>query len=270
MEGHVWPDSMARLLYYFAAWTDSGCLIGCSHEHGTVSEAVACFAWAGGYVVAVENGVLRGLTAEEEAQFQRAFDAAFDKPAAVEAFHYDISGYALMIPVRLADRRAWMTWMRYETYGQALANARQGNKIVPFGSAEWTNLRMGVEPALPIPAVEPPKRQLHRCKEESLVEFVLRFLDEYGFGEQAAPADASCDSNSAPARLQRHNDSSAATFDMQKAMLVSLIDFSDLVLDWLNRWEVSELERMHAKQVPVWLETLRDRARRTLEREVVD
>jgi hypothetical protein len=258
-------------LYYFAAWTDSGCLIGCSHEHGTVSEAVACIACAGGYVIAVENGVLRALTAEEEAQFQRAIDAAYrDRPAAVEDFHYDTSGYAVMIPVRLVDRRAWMTWMRYETYGQALANARQGNKIVPFGSAEWTNLRMGVEPALPIPAVEPPKGRLHRSKEESLVEFVLRFLDEYGFGEQAAPSDASCDSNAVPARFQLRNDSSTAASDMQKVMLVSLVDFIDLVLNWLNTWELSELERMHAKQVPVWLETLRDRARRTLEREVVD
>ena len=49
-----------------------------------------------------------------------------------------------------------------------------------------------------------------------------------------------------------------------------LIGFIDLVLDWLNSWEVSELEQMHAQQVPVWLETLRDQARRYLEREVVD
>ena len=56
---------------------------------------------------------------------------------------------------------------------------------------------------------------------------------------------------------------------MQRDSLVLLIGFIDLVLDWLNSWEVSELERMHAKNVPVWLETLRDRARRTLEREDV-
>ena len=58
-------------IYYFAAWTDCGCLLGCSHEHGTVGEAVACFSCAGGYVVAVENGVLRALTTKEELRLVR-------------------------------------------------------------------------------------------------------------------------------------------------------------------------------------------------------
>jgi len=244
-------------LYYFAAWTDSGCLLGCSHEHGTVGGAVACFSCAGGYVVAVENGVLRALTAEEESQFQLAISAAYrDRPT---AFHYDTtSGYTVMIPVRFADRWAWTTWMRCDTYEQAVANARTGDKIVPFGSTEWTNLRRGGEPALPVPAVEPRAHRLHRYTGECLVEFVHRFLDDYGFGQQATLSDSSLNSNVVPG--VRH-------YDMQRVTLVLLLDFIDLVLDWLNRWEVSELERMHAKQVPVWLETLRDRARRTLERE---
>ena len=59
-------------LYYFAAWTDSGCLLGCPHEHNTVSAATACISCAGGYVVAVENSVLRALTDVEEADFQYA------------------------------------------------------------------------------------------------------------------------------------------------------------------------------------------------------
>ncbi len=59
-------------LYYFAAWTDSGCLLGCSHEHRTVTSAVACISCAGGYVVAVEDGILRQLTEKEEAEFQYA------------------------------------------------------------------------------------------------------------------------------------------------------------------------------------------------------
>ena len=52
--------------YYSAAWTDSGFLLGCSHEHETILEADSCIACAGGYVVGVENGVMRSLTAEEE------------------------------------------------------------------------------------------------------------------------------------------------------------------------------------------------------------
>jgi hypothetical protein len=48
-------------LYYFAAWTESGCLLGCDHEHNTVSSAVACTATGsvGAHVVAVEKGKLR-------------------------------------------------------------------------------------------------------------------------------------------------------------------------------------------------------------------
>jgi len=195
-------------IYYFAAWTDSGCLLGCSHEHATPGEAVACIDCAGGYVVAVEKGVLRALTANEEARFQSAMDAIHDKQASIE-------------------------------------------------------------PALPTPAVYGPNGRLHRFRGERLLDFVLRFLDCYDLGERA-PSDASWDSNDAPARLHHHNDDSTPAFDMQRESLVLLIGFIDLVLDWLNSWEVSELERMHAKQVPVWLETLRDRARRALEREVVD
>ena len=59
-------------LCYFAAYTDSGCLIGCEHEHATVISAVACISSAGGYVIAVENHRLRELNDTEEAEFQLA------------------------------------------------------------------------------------------------------------------------------------------------------------------------------------------------------
>jgi len=59
-------------IYYFAAWTDSGFLLGCDHEHQTVTEAVACISCADGYVIAVENNGLRALTDEEEAECQCA------------------------------------------------------------------------------------------------------------------------------------------------------------------------------------------------------
>ena len=61
-----------RSLYYFAAWTDSGCFMGCEHEHATVISAVACIASAGGYVIAVENSELRELNEKEEMEFQFA------------------------------------------------------------------------------------------------------------------------------------------------------------------------------------------------------
>jgi hypothetical protein len=58
--------------YYFAAWTDSGCLLGCDHEHPTVISAVVCISCTGEYVVAVENGRLRELNDGEERDFQLA------------------------------------------------------------------------------------------------------------------------------------------------------------------------------------------------------
>jgi hypothetical protein len=61
-----------KKVHYFAAWTDSGCcLLGCDHEHQTVTSAAACINIAGGYVVAVETH-LRQLTEAEEAEFQFA------------------------------------------------------------------------------------------------------------------------------------------------------------------------------------------------------
>jgi hypothetical protein len=64
-------------MHYYAAWTDSHCLIGCWHEHKSVAEAVPCIENAGGYVVAVENGLDRCLTPQEEAEFQLALDCCY-------------------------------------------------------------------------------------------------------------------------------------------------------------------------------------------------
>jgi hypothetical protein len=58
--------------FYFAAWTDSGCLLGCDHQHQTVTSAVPCLSCAGGFVIAVEKGVLRAMNDAEEAEFQHA------------------------------------------------------------------------------------------------------------------------------------------------------------------------------------------------------
>jgi hypothetical protein len=56
--------------YYSAAWTDSGCLLSCGHEHETLVEAASCIPCARGYVVGIENGVMRSLRTEEESEFQ--------------------------------------------------------------------------------------------------------------------------------------------------------------------------------------------------------
>ena len=65
--------------HYFAAWTDSGCLLGCDHEHPTIASAVACIPCAGGYVVAVENGTLHALNDNEVFEFQAAMYGALSQ-----------------------------------------------------------------------------------------------------------------------------------------------------------------------------------------------
>ena len=141
-----------KSIYYSAAWTDSGFLLGCSHEHETIVEADSCIPCAGGCVVGVENGVMRSLTAEEEAEFQRVHyaprtdEAPLDatQAAPAEAAVSD-PGYAVMIRIRVGDRWTWTTWMRFETYAEAVVHARNEN-LPPRGEGE------------------------------TLLEFVLRFL----------------------------------------------------------------------------------------------
>ena len=249
---------------YSACRTDSACLLGCLHEHVTVEEAVGCISCAGGYVVATENGVMRSLMPVEEAEFQRAISYRNDRWLAEakqvgqdEETSAD-SRYAVMMRVSVGDVWTWTTWQVYATYEQAMAYASEGTKVVRFRSAEWAALRRSTEPALPSAATTPKDVRLHWHKGESLVEFVDRSLDQCGLAQQSAPPDVSHDFK--PVGLPRRNDKSPVA-------LVLLIDLIDLVLTLIDNWEISELERMHAKQVPMWLENLRGRARRALEDE---
>ena len=111
-------------MYYFAAWTDSGFLLGCSHEHETIREADPCIPCAGGHVVAVGNGVMRSLTAAEEAEWQRVhYVPRTNDPAVPDEEVADDPRYAVMIRIRVDDRWTWTTWMCFETYAEALAHA---------------------------------------------------------------------------------------------------------------------------------------------------
>jgi hypothetical protein len=244
--------------YYSACWTDSGCLLSCWHAHPTIKEATACINCAGGYVVAIENGALRTLTPDEEAEFELAIDASRTNRRIVDTEAALVENnspprYAVMIRIKLVDVWTWSTWQVYETYEEAASYAREGNRVVQFGSAEWAALRQHREPALPLAATAPPLARRYRRKDEMFIEFILRCLDQYGFDQP----DASCE----PAGLKGRDISSVA--------LLILIDFIDLVLNWIDSWEVGELERLHAKQVPVWLEHMRHRARLALEAESI-
>jgi len=137
-------------MYYSAAWTECECLISCSHEHQTVAESASCIPCAGGYVVGVENGAMRSLTAEEESEFQCAVSShstynpvVETTPAAPAEAAVSDSGYAVMIRIMVGDGWTWTTWMRFETYAKAAARARHRNKVVRFRSLEWEALTSG-------------------------------------------------------------------------------------------------------------------------------
>jgi hypothetical protein len=142
--------------YYSAAWTECGCLITCSHHQPSVREAVACIRTAGGYVVSVHVGVMRSLTAEEEIESQDVAHGYTSNNPQAEDFAPTSSGaaldsrYVVMIRIRIKDRWTWRTWMCFESYKEAAAHARAGDRVVRFGSPEWLALRQQSEPAPPI------------------------------------------------------------------------------------------------------------------------
>jgi hypothetical protein len=62
-----------KTAHYRAAYAESRkSLTVCPHDHLTVHQAAACIATAVGYVVAVEDAMVRRLTDAEEAEFQFA------------------------------------------------------------------------------------------------------------------------------------------------------------------------------------------------------
>jgi hypothetical protein len=211
-------------MYYSAAWTDSGFPLGCSHEHETIAEADFCIACAGGYVVAVENGVMRSLTAEEEAEFQRVHYAPRTEESVVHEEVVNDPRYAVMIRVRVGDRWTWTTWMCFETYAEAAAHARAGNKIVRFRSPEWAALKQQEWAAQPQQIEAAPRireTKISRIEGETFVEFVFRILDAYGLDQHAEPISE-----------VKHDATDP--------------DLLGTTLSRLSGWETTELERMYA------------------------
>jgi hypothetical protein len=61
------PNSVRVPVHYEAAWSDSSCYCRCFHAHPTLIEAAKCgMAQPGFYVIAIESGLTRELTADEE------------------------------------------------------------------------------------------------------------------------------------------------------------------------------------------------------------
>jgi hypothetical protein len=245
-------------IYYSAAWTDSGCLISCWHEHPTIREATECINGAAGYVVGIEDGVMRALTVDEEAEFQRAIHEHTDEPvfdaiqAAEEEYRNGATTCAVMVRIEVVDHYTWTTWMTYGSYGEAAAHAGAADRIVVFGSPQWVELKKHTEP---IQTNEEPKEftaadRPTRGECETLVEYVNRFLEAYGVSQRT---------------LTKADEYSYVTRNLLR---VRFPDFVEFVWNWLTEWETKELERMYALEVPAWLEALGKRVRRALKHEV--
>jgi hypothetical protein len=249
------------MTYYSAAWTDSGCLFVCGHEHATLTEAVTCIPCAGGYVVGIENGVMRSLSPKEESEFQAVIRDHSAKPAphmtvpaaSAEQANRD-SRYAVMTPIRVVDHWTWGTWMSFENYAQAVAHARTGDKVVRFASEEWAELKQQKWAEQPQQTDATPAIYVNTAREtlpsrvdgEPLVEFVLRLLSALD------PA--------APVPIERQKDrSSTSEFDSQTSIIETPTYMARLILSRLSELEIGRLERMLRTDLLALLKALRNR-----------
>src|SRR5437870_1209154 len=241
--------------YYSAAWTDSGCLFACGHEHATLTEAVTCIPCAGGYVVGIENGVMRSLSPKEESQFQAVIRDHSAKPAphitvpaaSAKQANRD-SGYAVMTPIRVVDHWTWGTRMCFENYAQAVAHARTGDKVVRFASEEWAELKQQTWAKQPQQTMNTARETLpSRVDGEPLVEFVLRLLSAL---DPAGPI---------PIEGQK-DGSSTSESDSQTSMIETPTYMARLILSRLSELEIGKLERMRETDLLALLKALRNRS----------
>src|SRR5215469_978491 len=173
---------------YSAAWLECGCLLTCGHAHESVGGAVACIRIAGAYVVAVDFGTMRSLDKAEEAQYQsavvqctRRFDFPLDSPALASPESID-SRYAVMTRIRVRGQWTWTTWMCFRSHADAARQAREGDRVVRFRSAEWHELRR--QTTVPAPSHAGADAHLSpTSQDESLVAALFRLLDTCGYDE---------------------------------------------------------------------------------------
>jgi hypothetical protein len=259
-------------VYYSAAWTDSGFLLGCSHEHETIGEANSCIPCAGGYVVAVENSVMRSLTAEEEAEFRRVHYAPRTETPIVSEGVVDDPRYAVMIRVRVGDRWTWTTWMCFETYAEAAAHAREGNKVVRFRSPEYVALLNETEAASPGVIKLRRKSVPPQCEGETLLEFVDRFLSAYGLdqqpcerhqsspqGEDISDAKRASTDPASPFPTRIQEDTSFASESPNDSSVIETPTyFARLILSRLSKSETGKLGRMREDDIAALLKALKN------------
>jgi hypothetical protein len=245
--------------YYSAAWTDSGCLLDCGHEHETLVDAASCIPCAGGYVVGIENGVMRSLRTEEESEFQSVIrnhpsgkPVPYTAASSAEQGSRD-SGYAVMTRIRVVDHWNWTTWMCFETYGQAVAHAREDDKVVRFASEEWAALKQQewaqqrqTDPLPPIHAKGAPETLPSRVEGEPFVEFILRLLNALD------PAGL--------LPIEGQEDDRSTSESKQTSKIETPTFVARLILSRLSESEIGKLDRILDEDLPALLDALRRRS----------
>ena len=247
--------------YYSAAWTDSGFLLGCPHEHETLVGAISCIPCAGGYVVGIKNGVVRSLTHTEESEFQAVTRDPFKYPPPYSAAPAAGSpakastdpGYTVMTRIKLVDHWSWSTWMCFDTYEQAVAHARKGDKVVRFCSEEWAALKQQkwteppqTDPDYPVHSDGVKGSLPSRAGGEPLVQFVLRLLttlDPVGFPSHECQEECPVTSES----------------DKRTSQTETPTHIARMILSRLSNSEIRKLEVLSQTDIPALLEALQRR-----------
>jgi len=245
--------------YYSAAWTNSGCFVVCEHEHEAIADAATCIKCAGGYVVGVENGIMRSLSPKEEFEFQSVIRAPSKYPAShIPAPALEKPGgdpvYTVMTRIRVVDYWKWTTWMCFETYEQAVAHSRERVRVVRFESEEWAELKQQEWTEQPQTDLTSPKRANavpenlpSRAEGEPLLEFVLRLLNALD-----------------PAGLQplegQEDVHSTSESDEQTSKIETPTYIARLILSRLKESEIGKLDIMLDEDLPAVVRALRGRS----------
>jgi len=132
--------------------------------------------------------------------------------------------------------------MCFATYAEA-ANARG---IVALGSPEYEALLQQTEAAASVPANQRPESLPRRAKGETLLDFVLRLMTEYGVDRPPEPI------------LTESREGDPSTLESKKPTSTSQTTLSmvDLVVSLLSELEISELERLYAEDKNALVEVL--------------
>jgi hypothetical protein len=163
------------------------------------------------------------------------------------------SEYAVMTRIWVVDHWTWTTWMCFDTYAQAVAHVRKGDKVVRFASAGWATLKQQESAPQPEQSDASPVHTTERspvpsrAEGEPFVEFVLRLLntlDPVG----TIPSEG------------QEDDRSASESDKQTSKIETPTFVARLILSRLSKSEIDKLDRMLDEDLPALLEALRNRS----------